>query len=162
MIWFPSTNPSLKGKSLFLLSPTFVSRSRNLSTSSLWVFRRRSNSMLPNSKGSLRSTTSTICDPGVLEHVFAHSPPIKLDKKNEIERQLLANLFLKKSRRHPKSQHVHNPPIQAPTETTKVVGMEQPRSVKQSSRMNGADFLPNVKKTRFGTIGNLSASLMSR
>ena len=82
---------------------------------------------------NLEHSNEEICDSGVLEHVFAHSPPIKLDKKNEIERQLLANLFKKKSRRHPKSQHVHDPPYPAPTQTTKVVGMEQPRSVKQST-----------------------------
>ena len=42
---------------------------------------------------NLEHSNGRICNPGVLEHVFAHSPPIKLDKKNEIERQLLANLF---------------------------------------------------------------------
>jgi hypothetical protein len=81
---------------------------------------------------NLEHSNEEICDLGVLDHLFSHSPPIKL-QKNEIERQLLANLFKKKSRRHPKSQHVHNPPYSAPTQTTKVVGMEQPRSVKQSA-----------------------------
>jgi hypothetical protein len=82
---------------------------------------------------NLEHSSEEICELGVLDNIFSHSPPIKLNQKNEIERQLLANLFKKKSRRHPKSQHVHNSPYPSFTQTTKVVGMEQPRSVKQSA-----------------------------
>ena len=64
----------------------------------------------------------------VLEHIFSHSPPIQLEKKTEIERQLLANLFKKKSR-HPKSKRN----IHKPSNMLKKLGLErlaifQPRS----------------------------------
>ena len=67
----------------------------------------------------------------LLDHIFSHSPPVQLEKKNEIERQLLANLFKKKPCHRSKSQkHDHNLSSHPCTLTThKVVKLG---SVKQS------------------------------
>lgn len=65
----------------------------------------------------------------LLEHIFSHSPPIQPEEKTEIERQLLANLFKKKSRRCSKSKrNIYNP-----STILKKLGLErlaifQPRS----------------------------------
>ena len=46
----------------------------------------------------------------LLEHIFSHSPPIQLEEKSKVERQLLANLFKKKLRRRSKfKRNIYNP-----------------------------------------------------
>ena len=65
----------------------------------------------------------------LLEHIFSHSPPIQPEKKTEIERQLLANLFKEKSRHHSKMKRN----IYKPSKMFKKLGLErlaifQPRS----------------------------------
>ena len=65
----------------------------------------------------------------LLEHIFSHEPSIQLEKKTEIDRQPLANLFKKKSYRHFKSKkNTYNP-----SKILKKLGLErltifQPRS----------------------------------
>jgi hypothetical protein len=68
----------------------------------------------------------------LLEHIFSRSPPIQLEKKTEIDRQPLANLFKKKSRHH-HSKSKRNPNINNPSNMLKKLGLErltifQPRS----------------------------------
>ena len=69
----------------------------------------------------------------LLEHIFSHSPPIiqQLEKKTEIDRQPLANLFKKKSRHHSSSKSKRN--TYYPSKMLKKLGLErltifQPRS----------------------------------
>lgn len=59
----------------------------------------------------------------VLDHIFSHPPPLRLEKRAEMERQLLANLFKKKL---PKSRRrTHDPSYSTFAQTNKVVGIQQ-------------------------------------
>lgn len=87
-----------------------------------------------------------------LDHIFSYSPPIRLEQRTEIERQLLADLFKKQSPKSPNSfeSQLHSssfsttPPfsikqghIDLRTVTTNTfVEVEQPRSVKDSAVSN--------------------------
>ena len=65
----------------------------------------------------------------LLDHIFSHSPPIQLERKNEIEQQLLANLFKKKKPCHRSKSQKHDHNASSHSTTHKVV---EPGSVKQS------------------------------
>ena len=79
----------------------------------------------------------------LLEHIFSHSPPIQLEEKSEIERQLLANLFKKKSRRRSKlKRNIYNP-----SKLLKKLGLErlaifQPRSVRDDLDLTSPAIAP--------------------
>ena len=80
----------------------------------------------------------------LLDHIFAYSPPIQIEKRSELEPQLRARLSEAKNLHNPQ-RHVHNIPFASPVllqdyddpctlTTNKVVDAEKyPRSVKQSA-----------------------------
>ena len=64
-----------------------------------------------------------------LDHIFSHSPPIRLEKRTEMERQLLANLFKKNSLHCSKSQQTRSVSYPSCTQTN----MEPPHPMEQSA-----------------------------
>jgi len=87
----------------------------------------------------------------LLNHIFSYSPPIQIEERTELERQLLASLSKKQSHNHSESQRLnHNPLFSSPAlsprqdhnspctlTTNKFVGVKQPpRSVKQRAVSN--------------------------
>ena len=87
----------------------------------------------------------------VLDHIFSYSPPIRIEKRTEIERELLAGLFKNDTYSPSQSQpHNHSPPFSSPLPqnhsdpctlmTNNYVELKQPRSVKQLGVLNERNF----------------------